>query len=131
MVSTDCLRFVEMCCQLPFLWNGILEIAGIAALLFWHVGVYSTLAGVGLILTFLPLQGISGRLQALNRRKVLFFSDKRIKMINEILQAIRLVSIPLSLFLFPLSLSLFPSVPLTHSSRFFGSFFLVVVKLTT
>jgi ABC-type multidrug transport system fused ATPase/permease subunit len=72
------------------IWSGVFQIVVCLAFLFQLIGI-SALAGVGVMIVAIPTQAVVARVVAKLRRAMLKFTGERIKVINEILQGIRVI----------------------------------------
>ncbi|KAL0491571.1 ATP-binding cassette, subfamily C [Acrasis kona] len=93
VMSIDSLKvgdILKLVTYLHLLWSGVFQIIVCLAFLFQLVGV-STLAGLGVVLISIPSQAVVARLVERSRRIMLKYSGERIKIINELLQGIRLI----------------------------------------
>ncbi|KAL0484005.1 ATP-binding cassette, subfamily C [Acrasis kona] len=90
VMSIDSQKIGDLITYLHMLWSGVFQITVCLAFLFQLVGV-STLAGLGVMLISIPSQAVVARLVARLRRTMLKFTGERIKIINELLQGIRVI----------------------------------------
>jgi ATP-binding cassette, subfamily C (CFTR/MRP), member 1 len=88
--SNDCSRLLEGIISFHYLWSGAVESIAIMILLIVLVGV-SALPGFALVIVLLTFQYVIGRHVAEVRKKNIAVTDKRVGMMNEILNAIKLV----------------------------------------
>eukprot|EP00899_Mesostigma_viride_P010623 jgi/Mesvir1/19562/Mv07034-RA.1 len=86
LVSTDVRRFDEGPLFFHFVWAAPLELLVVALLVGSQLGWQPALAGTCCLVALMPLQGFFGRRFAKFRRKVVVFTDRRVKTIGEILQ---------------------------------------------
>lgn len=88
MQSNDAQRLMDLCPNFHLIWSAPLQIIAALYLLYTALGS-AALVGVGLMIMLIPLQGfIAARLGRL-RKQLLFHTDHRVKIINEIIQGIR------------------------------------------
>jgi hypothetical protein len=71
-------------------WLSPLVILIALALMIWEVGV-SAIAGVALLTLLSPLQVKISKTIGQNRRRMLKFSDQRVKLMSEILQGVKVI----------------------------------------
>lgn len=90
MMSTDASKIDLLFGYLHYVWSAVLQVAVIVYLLVRALGP-AALAGVAVLLLFIPIQKmVTGKLGQL-RGETAGFADKRIKLMNEILQGIRVI----------------------------------------
>ncbi|KAI8801573.1 P-loop containing nucleoside triphosphate hydrolase protein [Cladochytrium replicatum] len=90
MVSSDLSRIEMFFSFFHLMWTFVFQLALIVALLINTLGV-SALAGIGLLLAMVPLQGTIIK-RIVNLRKAnAGITDARVKLINEVLQGIRIL----------------------------------------
>eukprot|EP01113_Clastostelium_recurvatum_P032146 TRINITY_DN4086_c0_g1_i4.p1 TRINITY_DN4086_c0_g1~~TRINITY_DN4086_c0_g1_i4.p1 ORF type:complete len:1493 (-),score=493.27 TRINITY_DN4086_c0_g1_i4:12-4490(-) len=92
LMSNDSQRLLETFLMLN---NGIFapfQIIVALALLYQVVGVY-TFVGLGVMLFSFPFNGVIGKRMTAIRRDMVVWSDKRVKITNEILQAIKIIKL--------------------------------------
>jgi ATP-binding cassette, subfamily C (CFTR/MRP), member 1 len=91
LASIDCEK-VFLACQFPhFLWQGPLTCLIIMCILITEVGVGPALAGMGVILFLVPTQNFLAAKIGMARRSMIQHTDERVKLINEMLQYIRII----------------------------------------
>ncbi|XP_068165847.1 ATP-binding cassette sub-family C member 4-like isoform X1 [Antennarius striatus] len=90
LMSSDANRFDEVLTNLHFLWIGPLEVVGVTVLLWYWIGP-SCLAGMAAIALMVPLQSWFGKMFGHFRTKTAIFSDRRIRIMNEVLSGIRII----------------------------------------
>eukprot|EP00794_Sanderia_malayensis_P020178 gene20178-22153_t len=90
LVSVDVQRFDMAAIFLHYIWLGPLIVIASGYLIWREIGV-SSLAGIGLLLLLVPLQLAMGRLLIKFRREIVSFTDKRVKVVNEIITGIRVI----------------------------------------
>ena len=81
-----------------YIWAAPLQVIVCLLLLLKYLG-YSSLAGFTLMLLFLPLGGFIAKIVGKFSKNVLEFTDKRVKLLNEILQGIRIVKVDSSVII--------------------------------
>ena len=92
MMSTDTSKVDMFCGYLHFLWSFAGQIVVAVALLIRAIGP-PALAGLAIMLLMVPFQGvIMRRLQQL-RKATVKYTDRRVKLMNEILQGIRVIKV--------------------------------------
>ncbi|KAL3689041.1 hypothetical protein R1sor_015350 [Riccia sorocarpa] len=77
----------------PFLqntWSALVQVLGNVALLLYYMG-WSSLVGIGLLVLIVPLQGRVVQKMMLIQRVSLKNTGRRVKVINEVLQGVRVV----------------------------------------
>src|SRR2546426_715055 len=74
------------------LWSAPLQIA-IALYLIWLKLGYATLAGMGVMLLMVPLNGLFSRLYIKSQTALMADKDRRTKMMNEILNGIKVLKL--------------------------------------
>eukprot|EP00794_Sanderia_malayensis_P007271 gene7271-8082_t len=90
MCANDAQRVFE-CCQFgAFLIGAPFLVIIVSVYLFLAFGP-SSLIGVVVLILFLPLQALLGKVISKLRGKVILITDKRVKMINELLTCIKLI----------------------------------------
>eukprot|EP01137_Pigoraptor_chileana_P018499 Opistho-2@78073 len=90
LVSNDCSRLHEGCTNFHFLWSGPIESFTIVGLVFYQTGI-SALPGLIIMIAVVPLQYGLALLVTRARRKNIKITDVRVQIMQEILQAIKLV----------------------------------------
>jgi ABC-type multidrug transport system fused ATPase/permease subunit len=92
MMSTDASKVDLFCGYLHFIWSALEQIIIAIALLVRAIGP-PALAGVGVVIIMIPIQGlVMKHLQDL-RRATVKYTDARVKLMNEILQGIRVIKV--------------------------------------
>ncbi|KAL8279625.1 hypothetical protein RQP46_007938 [Phenoliferia psychrophenolica] len=89
-ISTDISRIDFAASFFHFSWAGVVQLIEIIIILLVEIGVAS-LAGIGLVLLMLPIQILVLRRMYDIRTKSMFFTDRRIKLISELLLGIRVI----------------------------------------
>jgi len=92
LVSNDGAKFAEMNAITQNLWMGVLEILLTVVLLLHTMGV-ATLSGVSILVVFLPLQGIIGKVISKVKATAMKTVDQRVRLMSEILTAIKLIKL--------------------------------------
>ncbi|CAE6373370.1 unnamed protein product [Rhizoctonia solani] len=90
MISTDCVRLDEAIGYFHIIWTGPLEIIIGIALLIHNLG-YSALVGLGVLIIGIPVQAIIIFRMVKIRYATVQLTDKRVRLLQEILQGIRLL----------------------------------------
>ncbi|XP_068923442.1 ATP-binding cassette sub-family C member 4 isoform X2 [Petaurus breviceps papuanus] len=90
LLSNDVNKFDQVTVFLHFLWAGPIQAIAVTALLWLEIGV-SCLAGMAVLLIFLPLQSCFGRLFSSLRSQTAAFTDVRIRTMNEVITGIRII----------------------------------------
>lgn len=90
MQSNDSQRLMDVCPNFHLIWSSPLQITLALVLLVYTLGP-SAFVGMGVMILLIPVQGIiAARLGSL-RKNLLVQTDKRVKIVNEILQGIRVI----------------------------------------
>jgi hypothetical protein len=94
MMSTDTAKVDLFCGYLHFIWPGMKQVAVAIALLIRAIGL-PALAGLGVVSTMIPFQGmVIRRLQQMRKATAKYTDpDRRVKRKNEILQGIRVTNV--------------------------------------
>ncbi|KAG9103477.1 hypothetical protein FRC06_010585, partial [Ceratobasidium sp. 370] len=90
MISADCTRLDFAAGFFHVIWTGPIEIIIGIALLIHNLG-YSALVGLGVLIFGIPIQAILVRRMIEARRATVQLTDKRVRLLQEILQGIRLL----------------------------------------
>lgn len=90
LLSNDVGRFETSIMFIHYLWLGPLELLVVSVILWFMIGV-STLAGIGFLLLFLPIQVYLGKIGAGLRLKTALRTDERVRFMNEIIQGIQVI----------------------------------------
>ncbi|KAG8690811.1 hypothetical protein FRC11_008965 [Ceratobasidium sp. 423] len=90
MISADCTRLDMATGFFHIIWTGPIEIIIGIALLIHNLG-YSALVGLGVLVFGVPVQAIIVRRMIQTRRATVALTDKRVRLLQEILQGIRLL----------------------------------------
>jgi len=90
LMSVDAQKLGEVSVFLHLLWSGFFQIFVILGFLIYFIS-WPALIGVAIMIILLPFQGLVIGIFSKLRRKVLKYSDKRIKQIMEVLQGIRVI----------------------------------------
>lgn len=90
LLSNDVARFDQTVIFLHYFWAAPLSLIGFVVLLWIEMGG-SCMAGFACLIFLVPVQGFMGRKMGLYRRKVATVSDERIGVMNELLNAIRVI----------------------------------------
>ena len=89
-MAVDTQRINDFMTYASFLWSGPLQIA-IALFLLWQQLGLASLAGVGLIVMILPLNFLISNGMSVNMDITMKIKDKKMKLLNEILNAIKVL----------------------------------------
>lgn len=90
LVSNDLGRFDRALIHLHFLWLGPLELLVALYFLYEQIGV-SAFYGVAILLLYLPLQAYLSRLTSRLRLRTAQRTDRRVRMMNEIIAGIQVI----------------------------------------
>ncbi|CAE6417184.1 unnamed protein product [Rhizoctonia solani] len=90
MISADCTRLDMAAGFFHIIWTGPIEIIIGIALLIHNLG-YSALVGLGVLIIGIPIQAIMVQRMIQARRSTVQLTDKRVRLLQEILQGIRLL----------------------------------------
>nr|CAD7261608.1 unnamed protein product [Timema shepardi] len=92
LMSVDAQRFVEITLFICLLWSAPLQI-GVALYFLWRILGPSALAGLGMMIIFIPLNGvIASRVKTIQIRQMKS-KDERIKIMNEILNGMKVLKL--------------------------------------
>jgi len=91
-MSNDSQRIYETSFFSDFIWMPILTIFFMVVVLYVRIG-NSAFVALGLFLVLLPIQMLNGKSVGSFRRKMLKFTDERVKLMNETLQGIRVIKL--------------------------------------
>ncbi|XP_070499202.1 probable multidrug resistance-associated protein lethal(2)03659 [Chironomus tepperi] len=90
MLSSDVGRFDSTAFGIHYLWVGPIQTVVVTALIYNEIGV-SAFGGVILLLLMIPFQLFLGKTTAKLRMKTATRTDRRIKLMNEIIQGIQVI----------------------------------------
>ncbi|KAH8263594.1 hypothetical protein KR044_011336 [Drosophila immigrans] len=90
LVSNDLGRFDRALIHLHFLWLGPLELLIASYFLYLQIGVAS-FYGIAILLLYLPLQTYLSRLTSALRLRTALRTDRRVRMMNEIIAGIQVI----------------------------------------
>ncbi|KAH8355856.1 hypothetical protein KR200_006142, partial [Drosophila serrata] len=90
LISNDVSRMDNNVLFAHFLWIGPLQTALVTYLMYLQIGI-SAMFGVALMLLFIPLQMYLGKKTSEMRLKVALRTDKRMRMMNEIISGIQVI----------------------------------------
>ncbi|RYH19548.1 ATP-binding cassette domain-containing protein [archaeon] len=76
-----------------FLWHGPLVLLVVMIILISEIGYQAALAGMAFIIVLIPLQNRIARAIGIIRREMVKHTDERVKLVNELLQAIRVIKL--------------------------------------
>ena len=88
LIAVDSQRMMDFLNMASILWSAPLQI-GIALYLLWQQLGVATLAGMLFMITLLPLNGLIAEKIRLKSKEIMKMKDKRVKLMNEILNGIR------------------------------------------
>jgi ATP-binding cassette subfamily C (CFTR/MRP) protein 4 len=88
LVSNDASRFDQACINLHFAWTAPMDLIAVVVLLYYRVGLLSTIAGVLVPILCLPLQLWLGKRFRVQRRRTAGFTDERVQHTSEIFSGI-------------------------------------------
>ncbi|KAH9495893.1 Multidrug resistance-associated protein 1 [Bulinus truncatus] len=92
LMSVDCQRVQDMMSYTWMVWSIPLQVF-LAVYLLWDTLGLPVLAGLGLLLLLVPLNGFIAYRQQKLQRQNLFWKDRRIKMVNEVLGGIKVLKL--------------------------------------
>jgi len=92
LMSNDCSRVFEAVMFVNSIWIAPIVIIVAMALLLREIGV-SAVAAIALMMLIIPAQIVFGRYISNNRKRMLKFTDERVKWMSEILSGIRIVKL--------------------------------------
>ncbi|XP_050391108.1 ATP-binding cassette sub-family C member 4 [Patella vulgata] len=90
LLSNDVNRFDQAAIFLHFLWVGPLQAIAVLTIL-WYIMGPSVLAGFTVLLLLVPAQGWMGKLFSRLRLKTAAQTDKRVRIMNEIISGMRVI----------------------------------------
>eukprot|EP01038_Epipyxis_sp_PR26KG_P007179 gene7179-9789_t len=93
LVAIDSEKFFLAVQFINFLWHGPLMSIIVMLILISEVGYAPALAGLGWFLILIPSQNYLAAQIGMIRRTMIKFTDERVKLINEILQSIRVIKV--------------------------------------
>eukprot|EP01039_Chlorochromonas_danica_P012867 gene12867-14826_t len=76
-----------------FLWHGPIACIAIVCILIYEIGYAPALAGMGCLLAMFPIQNYLAEAIGIVRRGMVKHTDERVKLTNELLQAIRVIKL--------------------------------------
>ncbi|CAB3223737.1 unnamed protein product [Arctia plantaginis] len=91
LMSTDVTRFSDLT-FVNLIWSAPLQIS-LALYFLWNLLGPSVLAGLGVIIVLMPLNGIFAGLEEKLQTKLMNYKDQRIKLMNEVLNGIKVLKI--------------------------------------
>ena len=92
LMSIDANRFMEFIYVINETWTVPIQVT-IAIYLLWNQLGLATIAGIIVMILLIPLNAYFGRKIRLIHNKVMKFKDKRIKLMNEILNGIKVLKL--------------------------------------
>ncbi|XP_060665712.1 probable multidrug resistance-associated protein lethal(2)03659 [Drosophila nasuta] len=90
LVSNDLGRFDRALIHLHYLWLGPLELLIASYFMYQQIGVAS-LYGIAILILYLPLQTYLSRLTSKLRLRTALVTDRRVRMMNEIISGIQVI----------------------------------------
>ncbi|KAK4317272.1 hypothetical protein Pmani_011632 [Petrolisthes manimaculis] len=90
LLSNDVNRFDTSCIFLHYLWIGPLQTLIVVVILWWEIGP-SCLAGIFLLILFVPFQSWLGKVFSRLRLSTAHLTDERVRIMNEIVNAMRVI----------------------------------------
>ncbi|KAF9912121.1 hypothetical protein BX616_010415, partial [Lobosporangium transversale] len=91
-MSIDAQRIQDLISYLHVLWSGIFQISVTLYLLYLTLG-WATFAGLGVMILMIPLNARLGIIQQRFQEKHMTYKDSRIKLMNELLNGIRVIKL--------------------------------------
>jgi hypothetical protein len=92
IISTDTVRLDMVLPYIHMLWSAPLQIIVILGLLIRLLGP-AALAGFGLMVLFMPIQGRVMKTLTGYRKDVQLITDQRVKLVNEVLQGVKIIKL--------------------------------------
>eukprot|EP00055_Hartaetosiga_balthica_P014403 m.78854 g.78854 ORF g.78854 m.78854 type:complete len:1517 (-) comp8586_c0_seq3:145-4695(-) len=92
LMAVDAQRFMDLTTYLNMIWSAPLQIC-LALYFLWQLMGVSTLAGVAVMILMVPLNGYIASKSKNYQKRQMKHKDKRIKLINEILNGIRVLKL--------------------------------------
>ena len=92
LMSIDANRFMEFIYMINDIWTIPIQVI-IAIYLLWNQLGLATIAGITVMILLIPLNAYFGRKIRLIHTEVMKFKDKRIKLMNEILNGIKVLKL--------------------------------------
>ncbi|XP_054723461.1 ATP-binding cassette sub-family C member 4-like isoform X2 [Uloborus diversus] len=90
LLSNDVNRFDQSVVYLPYLVAGPIQTAIIIGVLWMYID-FASLAGVSVLLLYIPFQGMMGKFFSKLRQKTAILTDERIRLMNEIIGGMRVI----------------------------------------
>lgn len=90
LLSNDVNRFDICLVYFYYLWVGPITMVCCVGLLWYQIGV-SCLAGIALLVLYLPFQGLMGHIFSVFRTKSSALTDDRLRLMSEIIPAMRVI----------------------------------------
>ena len=88
LMSVDTQRMNDFLLMVNFLWVAPLQV-GIALVLLWNQLGIATLAGIAFMVVIMPINGYTARIIERFQQRIMKLKDKRVKLMNEILNGIK------------------------------------------
>ena len=92
LMAVDAQRFFDMCWYIGDVWSAPLQI-GLSMYLLWNELGISVLGGVAALLIMIPINGYLTRVSKRLQTKQMKFKDERVKLINEIINGIKVLKL--------------------------------------
>jgi ABC-type multidrug transport system fused ATPase/permease subunit len=90
LISNDASKFEELCIPVHFLWIALIQALIIFGLIWNEIGI-PTLFGYCVLLLLIPFQLFLSKRVGIYKRNIIQWTDKRLKVINEILNGCQIV----------------------------------------
>ncbi|XP_069159719.1 multidrug resistance-associated protein 1 [Procambarus clarkii] len=92
LMAVDAQRFMDLMTYIVLLWSAPLQIA-LALYFLWQILGWSVLAGLAVLLVLIPINGFVASKSRQLQITQMKFKDQRVKMMNEILNGIRVLKL--------------------------------------
>ncbi|KAF2361957.1 ABC transporter-like [Trinorchestia longiramus] len=92
LMSVDAQRFMDLTTYLNMLWSAPLQIF-LSLYFLWNILGASVLAGLAVLLLLIPINGVIANMVKKLQIKQMKFKDKRVKMMNEILNGMKVLKL--------------------------------------
>jgi ABC-type multidrug transport system fused ATPase/permease subunit len=89
-MSLDAQRLMDLIPYLHMVWSSFVQI-GISLVLLWQVVGVATFGGVAVMVLLIPLNSWLARVQGAIQKEMMTCKDNRTKIVNEVLQGIRVI----------------------------------------
>lgn len=90
LMSLDAQRLMDLIPYLHMVWSSFVQI-GISLVLLWQVVGVATFGGVAVMVLLIPLNSWLARVQGAIQKEMMTCKDNRTKIVNEVLQGIRVI----------------------------------------